>query len=291
VGGAIGNYDTLTVTGSAFTNNIAYYGGAIYNMELVNVENNTFTNNTATSGGALENEGTLNLTASTFTGNNATNGGAIFNDNSSTVDNSTLTNNTANSGGAIFNKNSLTINYSTLTNNTATTHGGAIYNENSGTSIIQFNRITGNRVPDIYNNGGSVNATLNWWGTNFTGTNPINAGRVTSNVATTPWIILNITANPTTILTGGTSNITAELLYDNQAGYHNPANGVVPYIGLITFTTSLGTINNAYMFNGVVNSTLNAGTITGVANVTAEVDNAPVNALVNINNSNAPVAS
>ena len=131
----------------------------------------------------------------------------------------------------LFNKKTLNITNSTLTGNTVTSHGGAVYNENSGTSTIQYNRITGNTAPDIYNNGGSVNANYNWWGTNFT-TNPTSSGRINSGTSSI-WMVLTITANPSTIGTGGSSTITADLLHDNQGTLHNPANGLVPYTGLV----------------------------------------------------------
>ena len=119
-------------------------------------------------------------------------------------------------------------------------------------------------------------------GHNFTGTNPTSAGRINTG-SISNWIILTITANPSTIAPSGTSNITADLLHDNNGTYHNPANGLVPYTGLVTFTTSLGTISNANMSSGLATSKLNAGTVTGAATVTGKIDNATVNTLVNNN--------
>ncbi|MGA2677440.1 MAG: right-handed parallel beta-helix repeat-containing protein [Methanobacterium sp.] len=272
VGGAIENDDTLTVTSSNFMKNIAYYAGAIYNMELCILENSKFTNNSATSGGAIENEGILDVTGSTFTNNTASCGGALFNDNSLIISSSTLSNNTASCGGALFNKNSLNIKYSTLTNNTATTHGGAVYNECSGTSIIQFNRIIGNNNYDIFNNNGSVNANDNWWGTNFKGTNPLAAKRINMGTASY-WIVLTITANSKTIPLNGSSTITVNLLHDNNGA---SVSGVVPYTGLVNYVTSLGTICNSYVSNGIATSTLKAGTISGTTNVSATIDNTTV---------------
>ncbi len=272
VGGAIENDGTLTVTGSNFMKNIAYYGGAIYNMELFTLENSKFTNNSAISGGAIENDGILDVIGSTFTNNIATYGGALFNDNSLTISSSTFTNNIATCDGVIFNKNSLNIKYSTLTNNTATTHGGAIYNECSGTSIIQFNRIIDNSNYDIFNNNGSVNANDNWWGTNFKGTSPVAAKRINMGTASY-WVVLTITANPKTIPLNGSSIITVDLLHDNTGA---SLSGLVPYTGLVNYVTSLGTICNSYLSNGIATSTLKAGTVSCTTNFSATIYNTTV---------------
>ncbi len=294
-GAIYSDYGSLTVNNSTFTNNTATGsnngGGAIYNNNgsTLTVNNSTFTNNTATgtneNGGAINTDYNTSITNTTFTNNNATlNGGAIYYDGvgiTSIINNDTFTNNTANQGGAIYiNGNegvTLTITGSTFTGN-IDENGGAIYNDN-GAVNINFNRIFGNSAPDIYSTGGSVNATDNWWGTNFTGTDPITAGRVTSNVNANPWIVLNINANPTNVVPGGSSTVTADLLHDNTGAF---VTGVVPYTGLVNFATSLGSINNAMMSNGVAESILNAGSVIGLANVSATADSATVYTLVNV---------
>jgi hypothetical protein len=250
----------------------------------MNVTNTTFTNNTATvDSGAIFNQGTLTINGSNFTNNKATgsgcDGGAIENDGTLTINgNSSFINNTAAVGGAILNAGNLNITCTNFINNTATSYGGAIYNY-IGTSIIQFNRIIGNSNYDIYCAGGSVNANDNWWGTNFTGTNPTTTGRVTSNVNATTWIVLTLTASPTSIQPGGNSTITADLLHDNTGA---TVTGIVPYTGLVTFTTTLGTISNVSMSNGKAVTTLNAGADSGTATVSATIDNQIVTTPVDI---------
>jgi predicted outer membrane repeat protein len=72
----------LSVTGSSFTGNIAFYsGGAIYNDGSESVLTGcSFTGNTAFStGGGIYNTRTLTVTDSIFTDNTATTGGAIYN--------------------------------------------------------------------------------------------------------------------------------------------------------------------------------------------------------------------
>ena len=243
-----------TVDNSNFNGNNATYGGAIYNYYTSASAGCTFTNNIATYGGAIYNNYNVNLTDF----------------------NSTFNNNTAQRvGGAVYNDGTLTICNSTLIYNTATS-GGAVYNDNNGKSIIQFNRIIGNSSPDIYDGAGSVNATDNWWGTNFQGTNPRAFGRVTSNVNSNLWIILTITANPTSILPGKTSTIIADLQHDSHGICHDPAIAVVSYTGPANFATTLGSINDANFNNGMATTTLNRSN-PGVANVSATVDNQTVN--------------
>jgi uncharacterized repeat protein (TIGR01451 family) len=97
----------------------------------------------------------------------------------------------------------------------------------------------------------------------------------------TPWIILSINANPTTIYNGGTSTITADLQHDSNGIYHDPANGVVPYTGPAHFTATNGTITDVNFSNGLATSTFQA-TLDGTANVNSTVDNQTVSTSINI---------
>jgi hypothetical protein len=263
IAGAIGSTGTLSINSSIFTGNAVNgnngIGGALASDGSVNINGSTFNQNTVIGsggqGGALGNYGTSTITNSTFNGNNATEGGAIYNYDSLTADNSTFTGNIA-------------------------TDGGALYNYNGGTSVIQYNRLIGNGNIDVYSTGGSVNDTENWWGTNFPGTNPTNAGRVTSNVNTTTWIVLTLSASPTSIPVNGSSTIIADLLHDNTGV---SVNGIVPYMGLVIFTTNLGTIGNNNMTNGKATTTLKADTTIGTATVSATIGNGTVTTQVIIN--------
>ena len=294
-GGAIYNYGNLTVTGSHFTGNNAIgtydYGGAILNSGALTVSSSTFNNNTAYEGGAILNSGSFNVTSCNFTGNNATSdysrGGAILNYGTLNVTNSLFTGNTASDAGAIYSGGSFNVTSSTFTNNTAG-NGGAIYNV--VTATVRFNRIIGNSNYDIYNVVGSMDALYNWWGTNFAGTNPVTAGRINSGNVTS-WIVLTVSASPTTILPNGTSKVTADLLHDNNGVYHDPAFGVVPYTGLANFKTTLGSIADTKFSSGLATSTFNAGTSTGVATVSATVDQATVNTYIIIGNTSPTVVS
>ncbi|HEX4007364.1 MAG TPA: Ig-like domain repeat protein [Acidobacteriaceae bacterium] len=120
-GGAITNFGSITISGSAFTGNQATAsGGGIFNAfgGTVTVANSTFAGNSALggNGGAIDNAnidgcGTTTVTSSTFFQNTAVNGGsglggAINNDGNGpctlTVNSSTMVGNSADAGGAIY---------------------------------------------------------------------------------------------------------------------------------------------------------------------------------------------
>lgn len=287
-GGAIYNYDgATTVDNSTFTNNfVGGGGGAIYNIGSELTANNcTFTDNTASDtagGGAIYNSGgAVTVENSNFTGNRATGylagGGAIYTkDGTLTVYNSNFTNNSATFwGGAIDNEGTLIVKNSNFTNNNVVTRGGAIFN--TGTATVNFNRIIGNKAStgnDIYNSGGTFDARYNWWGSN---TDP-SANISGSDVSYTPWIVLRVTPNPTTIKIGGKSNIKADLLHDSNGGYHDPAKGHVPDGLTVKFSgDSNGTVSPVYSIttNGQANTIFN-GLNPGISKISATVDNETV---------------
>ena len=147
---------------------------------------------------------------------------------------------------------------------------------------MYFNRIVNNRATQgtaIYNYNGSVNAQLNWWGSNA---NPSN--NVYGTVTVTPWLVLTLTANPTTILNGGTSTITTDLQHDNNGVYYNTTNGFIPNGVTVTYIATKGNINpsSTTIFNGQATSIFTA-TTTGTANITTTVDNQTVSTPIAIN--------
>ena len=122
-GGAILNNNTgnLTIIGSTFSNNSAFGGGAIANYNQLTVKNSTFINNgggSTDSGGAIYTDGDpgvplTQITNSTFSGNTANTGGALWSSRTQTITNSTFSGNVANnpnSGGAVW-QDSETLNY------------------------------------------------------------------------------------------------------------------------------------------------------------------------------------
>ncbi len=311
-GGNIYNAGILTISGSTFTGNTADYGGAIYNDGNLTISSNSIFNSNIAQwyGGAICNGGTLNISNSSFTGNgvqvlNWSTGGAIYNYGSLVISGSTFTNNTSQgAGGAICNQgNGLTISGSMFTGNFARGDGGAIYNYDDSlkvtnstfinnaaqaggaiwnyggditSRIIQFNRIVGNNPgsSEIYSEYGTVDATLNWWGSNSSPAGKISTG-TGGNVLFNPWIVLTITANPTTINNGGTSQVTADLLYDSDSIYHNPSNGHVPDIP-VTLTILWGSFENP-----AINHSITLNTIGGIIRAIFYANEGMVNPLYN----------
>ncbi len=307
LGGAIWNNGIyLIVFNSIFTGNTANsYGGAIYNNDgNLYVENSTFEGNSANiAGGGIANYAITLIMNSIFTNNSASaGGGAIYNEDMFSedkciliVENSTFTGNSANLGGAIHNEGgNLIATTSTFTGNSAD-WGGAVLSAGSDTVVFNFNVFVGNNASHsskgnaIYSYH-SIDAENNWWGSNGNPSNFVN-----DNVDVTPWLVLKIKANPVRISKNVKSTITADLTYDSNGGYHNPADGHVPDNIPIEFTTNLGSLGSStvtkYTLNGVAKATLTGGTTDGIANVTAKLDDQIVQTNVTIDNTPPTVKS
>ncbi len=281
-GGAIYNFKgVLIINNSTFTQNNATYGGAVdENQGILTVTNSKFNqNNGSSSGGAINTSGTATITGSTFTGNVGGYGGAIDTDGTLTIDKCTFAGNNANYGGAIANSVNLTVTNSTIINNTATYDGAAIFNDDNGNVVLHFNRIVGNspNTSVIYSGLGTVNAQYNWWGSNS------NPSGMAGTVDTNSWLVLSINANPTTILNGGNSTITTNLLYDINGRYYDPVLGHVPDDVPVSFTGTLGNLSptDTALLNSQASSTFIANT-GGKATIYATVDDQTVEIQINI---------
>lgn len=295
-GGGIYSYsNNVYLTNSNIYNNKATNGGGILVDEYCSMilNNSNVYNNIATTssgGGIYNNIGTLTITNSSINNNSAptNDGGAIYNAGTVTITNSNFYNNTAINGGAICTYwRPFTMTGTNLYNNIATGVGGGIYNKGSANVILNFCRIIGNSAPsgdDIYNTGTLVDATLNWWGSNQ---DP--SSRVQGSVTVTPWLVLNVTANPSTITAGKTSSIIADLLYDSNGGYHDPAGGHLPDGTPIRFTTTLGTISGSSTSNGIAKSTLNSGTGGGTADISTTIDSQAAHTFVTVIDTTPPI--
>ena len=219
VGGAVieEHRSEMIIEDSYFANNTAKLGGGIFNNEncYMNISRCNFDNNNGTdsAGAILNNKGSINIDNSTFTNNLASNdGGAILNSGGHVdVVDSIFIKNQGNNGGAIANDDSgnTNIDNSSFTNNIASDNGGAIYNRNGSIkiqgsniinntkgiyinssladAIINYNRIFDNSDYDLENNGGAVNADINWWGLN----NP-NMGKILG-VNLNNYFVMNVT--------------------------------------------------------------------------------------------------
>jgi hypothetical protein len=171
-GGGIRCVGTLTVHRCIFTGNsatafnlgdthIAGTGGGIaIDFGNVTVQDSSFIGNSAELGGGIYNApgsfsaelgNSLTVSGSTFTSNSATEGGAIYNDPTGTLvvkncnlGTSPLTGNTAVAGGGIYNLGNATVQDSNLLGNSATSAGGGIFNDASGTLTVDDSVVVGN---------------------------------------------------------------------------------------------------------------------------------------------------
>ncbi|HTX61098.1 MAG TPA: Ig-like domain-containing protein [Methanobacterium sp.] len=290
-GGAIYNsYDgTVSISGSHINGNSgAEFGGGIYNIGSLTITNSTINSNSADFGAGIENEGILNVNTSTINGNQAINsgdGGAIYNFNAGTVTlkYSIISNNSADYGGAISNHNTLTVIGCDFKSNKATGKGNALYNYEGtqSTRILHFNRFYDTAAGyEIYSASGSMDAKYNWWLSN---SNP--TSKVYGTVKVNPYLILKITASPKQIKNGGTSQITATLLYDSNGTYHDPTKGHILNGLSMTITTTKGTLTNIKStINGAATAILKGGSNSGTATVSAKLNNQTVNTSVTIDN-------
>jgi len=148
--------------------------------------------------------------------------------------------------------------------------GGAIYAATAVTSSVNYNRILNNTTPDIASNGVNVNAENNWWGTNFEGSSPLNAGRVSSAmVDADPWVILRLIV-PTHIYNGIPVQFIGDLTLNSDG---NPVGGYIPNGVEANFTATRGTIiTPQYTLNGQAPTTYSP-TSSGPATFTVKVDN------------------
>jgi uncharacterized repeat protein (TIGR01451 family) len=148
--------------------------------------------------------------------------------------------------------------------------GGAIYTATAVTSSVNYNRILNNTLPDIASNDVNVNAENNWWGTNFEGSSPLNAGRVSSaKVDAEPWVILRLIV-PVHIYNGIPVQSIGDLTLNSDG---NPVGGYIPNGVEANFTATRGTIiTPQYTLNGQAPTTYSP-TSSGPATFTVKVDN------------------
>lgn len=323
IGGAIGegsNGAVMTITNCSFSNNYAgtiaaTQGGAIQHSAPTTgnmlIHNCSFSGNTSTSrGGAIACElGNGNI--------------MTVDQNSSFTNNASLgTLNGAGEGGGIYegtlSTGVLTVNGVTFTGNIAGSssgdnRGGGALAFGSGDQTVKFCRIYGNvafngnpSAPDwgkgIHKdyNGGTTTAINNWWGCNAgpgnTGCDsaihshccpPLPPVLGTINAAT--WLVLGITASPTSIDTGATSTLTAELNHNNLGVLvANP--NYIPAGTTVAFGGTLGTASPSPVgtANGTASSTFTAGSTAGVGSGTATVDSQTVSAAITITGCEPP---
>ncbi len=271
---------TLNLINCNFMDNIAEEGGAIYNFGTTTATNCLFQENEAEgddSGGAIycAYGSTLTATGCTFTGNIAEKGGAVYA--SSNVMLQLIGNNFLNNIG-----NAIYIDY--LLNG---------YTEPAGSPVIKINvnRIVQNTEYGVYINAprqqlfaaaGSngifhpIDATNNWWGSNNDPRTMPGTIFDPANLAdTSKWLVLKIGANPSNVAFGGTSVVTASVIYNNL-GEDTSSIGHIPDGTKITITTDIGNVGSKsvdlYTVNGMVSTILRANDGLGIANLFAILD-------------------
>lgn len=307
----------FTISGSTFTENSAGdsssdsggCGGAIYvrNGDLT-ISDSTFTENSAGDGsldlgrfggGAIYVwNGDFTISGSTFTENSAGDnsvgsggfGGAIYYELESgtgSITRSTFLNNMMGSGGA-------------------TGEGGFLYggagDAGSVQTSVNFNRIFGNSRSTSGGWGSTVyldsmgthtvDSTLNWWGNN---TDPKDWGGVVNDSGTTvetdPYLVLGVSASPSSISPSGTSTITADLIHTNH-GTDVSSQGTVPDGIPVTLGATLGTLSSTLLstVNGEVSTSFTSSG-TGTSTISARIDGQTVNTNVVIKSPSGGVSS
>jgi hypothetical protein len=246
----------LTITSSTFSRCSASRGSGVYSTGSLTITYSTFTFcSSGYRGGAVLADGdTVTIASSTFENCSAgSQGGAIMSGASVTVTDSTFTGCTAPQGGAIFSTNTLAVISSTIASCSATDTGSAVYS--SGIDVaIHFSR--------IYHNTGTAvhvirrfHAENTWWGTN---NNPRTSGFVNLDTGYSPWLVLGITATPSSISTSQTSAVRADLRFNSDRA-DTSGSGHVPDNIQNTFAVTSG--------SGSV-SPVTAGTANGIAGTT-----------------------
>jgi hypothetical protein len=179
----------------------------------------------------------------------------------------------------------------TFTGNGATTTGEAIFFSSTqapgtiATNQVHFNRFSGNNDRGtVYNGIEMIDLQNNWWGCSD-GPGGMGcdtkAGTGAAGLDADPWLVLGVSANPTTIQVGGqTSQIAADLTRNSAGALAGPG---FPEGTSVGFATTLGTIlTPGPTSGGVATSTLTSGATPGAAAVSASLDNATAMVTVTI---------
>jgi parallel beta-helix repeat protein len=145
-----------------------------------------------------------------------------------------------------------------------------------------FNRIVGNAIGLDSTATAVVDATNNWWGSNA---GPGGAGSDTVSQPATfdPWLVLQVTAAPTSVLEGGVASVVADLTRNN-AGTDTSAQGHVPDGIPVSFGATAGTMAPATgaTASGKAAAQFTAGNTPGPATASATVDNQTGTATVTV---------
>jgi predicted outer membrane repeat protein len=144
-GGAIYNFENLTISGCSVASNSASFGGAIYTAgDLTILDSNILNNIASLQGGGIDSFGKLTVQNSLISGNSCFGsfGGGIVAYDDATLTSTVISNNSAKStGGGIQGMHGvLSISDCTLSGNSAGTVGGAAYIKEEG--VPEENQVT-----------------------------------------------------------------------------------------------------------------------------------------------------
>ena len=280
------NVDSSFITNCTVTNNA---GGIYIYGSKATITNSTIAGCSAAWGGAFTVTGltaTATFNSSKISGCSATNSagaGHITTGGTATLTDTTVTASKATNGGAFYIDSSgskATLTSGSVTNNAATTLGSILYATGDVTADIHYSRLYNNTGTTVYQNSGTVNMTYNWWGSN-SNTSAVFSGTVASD----PWLVLGITANPPTVTPPQTSLITTNLTFDSAGTAHNPFSGHVPDGIPVTFSVSSGA-GSVLPLAGNITMGMNRTTFTpggtGTSLIAATVDGVSVLAPVTV---------
>ena len=288
----------LTITNATKVNGVS--GGVIYNSGNLTVDGCSFTGNinSQTCAGICNGQtGVLKVVNSNFRDNIAGYSCTILNFGVCTVENSTFINNRATmNGGAIGNVGTLNVTGSNFIGNHAS-YGGVIvtdqYNQFSmlTNSEFHFCSFIGNTATNgnFAYNGGLINATDNWWGSNTdprTVPNFIYNYQGSSDVSS--WIVMTMNADNADLKYTQSTLVTVS--FNNRSNgttvtSFDPNMGHIPDGTVVAFSNSmLGSFNptTAKTINGIVTSLFTTNQ-TGTDNLKATTNNQIISTPITVN--------
>jgi hypothetical protein len=158
-------------------------------------------------------------------------------------------------------------------------------------ATVRFNRLVDNVTTQLDDTAGaSIDARDNWWGCNEgPNANVADCGSVTGgDIDFDPWLVLGISAAPSSIEVGGqNSTVSANLNFNSD----EVSVGTVHPNGFpVAWQTDLGTIapSSSPLAVGIATSTLTSGPIAGTANPAGTVDNETVSVPVEFTDNGIP---
>ena len=154
--------------------------------------------------------------------------------------------------------------------------------DDTSTGTVHYNRIVGNSEGIDSKSQNPVDSEDNWFGCNA-GPNQVGCDTSVGFEDSDPWLILRISANPTSIPPFGVSAISSDLIMNSDA-VDTSGGGAVPENTPATFAATLGTVSpiNEGTVAGTLATTFTAGGTLGTATVSCTVDNQTVSTPIEI---------